>query len=132
MEIKFSDDATPEYKKMIYEKHGVEPKQEMYVSVKQINKVKQYAKIKDLKTGVKSIKDYDMINEDSSLYNNVYYEEEIKRIQEQIKEYERTDDVPTSKPKYDINNAFTPAFIEYFCKNMVFHIMLLILIKLVF
>ena len=38
-------------------------------------------------------------------------------IQEQIKEYERTDDVPTSKPKYDINNAFTPAFIEYFCKK---------------
>ena len=117
MEIKFSDDATPEYKKMIYEKHGVEPKQEKYISVKQINKVKQYAKIKDLKTGVKSIKDYDMINEDSSLYNNVYYEDEIKRIQEQIKEYERTDDVPTLKPKYNINNAFTPAFIEYFCKK---------------
>ena len=82
-----NDFQTEVYKKMIYEKYGVEPKQEMYVSVKQINKVKQYAKIKDLKTGIKSIKDYDMINEDSSLYNNGYYEEEIKRIQEQIKEY---------------------------------------------
>jgi hypothetical protein len=29
----------------------------------------------------------------------------MKGILEQIKEYEKTDDVPTSKPKYDINNA---------------------------
>jgi hypothetical protein len=59
MEIKFSDDATPEYKDMIYKKHGVESTEEKIISYEQINKIVHYVGIKDLKTNVKYIKTID-------------------------------------------------------------------------
>ena len=132
MEIKFSDDATPEYKKMIYEKHGVEPKQEKYISVKQINKVKQYAKIKDLKTGVKSIKDYDMINEDSSLYIMFIMMMKLKEYKNKSKSMKEPMMFQHQNQSMILIMHLHRLLLNTFVKNKVFHIMLLILIKLVF
>jgi 5-methylcytosine-specific restriction endonuclease McrA len=118
MEIKFSDDATPEYKDMIYKKHGVESTEEKIISYEQINKIVHYVGIKDLKTNVKYIKTIDdfctennMTKEDfntlsSNMTNDIYFDDEIERLEEIINDND-----------YDISNAFTPAFIEYFCQR---------------
>jgi hypothetical protein len=49
-------------------------------------------------------------------YKFQYYADEIKYLKEYInnmKSYES----PQSKPVYDITNAFTPAFIDFFCRK---------------
>ena len=45
-----------------------------------------------------------------------YYIDEIKELKESINNI-KTYESPNKKPKYNIDNAFTPAFIEYFCKE---------------
>jgi hypothetical protein len=59
----------------------------------------------------KSIKN--KVNEE--MIKNYYIDniEELKEYINNIKTYES----PNKKPKYNIDNAFTPAFIEYFCKE---------------
>ena len=118
MDIKFSDDVTPEYKDMIYKKYGVESKEEKFISYEQINNIVHYVGIKDLKTNVKYIKTIDdfctennMTKEDfntlsSNMTNDIYFDDEIERLEEIINDND-----------YDITNAFTPAFIEYFCQR---------------
>ena len=51
---------------------------------------------------------------------------DLKEYIDNIKTYES----PNKKPVYNIDNAFTPAFIDYFVKNMVSLIMLMTSIKL--
>ena len=42
--------------------------------------------------------------------------DEIKILKEKINNC-KIDDMPSKKPTYNINNAFTPAFIDFFCKK---------------
>ena len=63
-------------------------------------------------------------------YKLQYYNDEIEELKEYINNI-KTYKSPQKKPVYNIENAFTPAFIEFFCKHLVFHIMHLILIELV-
>ncbi len=58
-----------------------------------------------------------MISSSIKLYHNKfqYYVDEINYLKEYIntiKSYESND-----KPVYDITNAFTPAFIDFFCRK---------------
>ena len=59
------------------------------------------------------------------------YIDNIEELKEQINHI-KTYKPQQNKPVYNIENAFTPAFIDFFCKNMVYHIMHMTLIKLVF
>jgi hypothetical protein len=45
-----------------------------------------------------------------------YYIDEINKLKELI-EHIKTYVSPDAKPVYNIDNAFTPAFIDYFCKT---------------
>ena len=45
-----------------------------------------------------------------------YYDHKIKNLKEKI-EHIKTYVSPNNKPVYNIDNAFTPAFIDYFCKT---------------
>ena len=46
-----------------------------------------------------------------------YYSHKIKDLKEQIEHIKTYVSPTTNKPVYNMDNAFTPAFIDYFCKK---------------
>ena len=63
-------------------------------------------------------------------YKFQYYIDNIEELKEYINNI-KTYKPPQNKPVYNIDNAFTPAFIDSFVENTAYHIMHMILIKLV-
>ena len=66
--------------------------------------------LKDLEAKLKKCE------EEYNIHQHPYYIHEINTLKEKINNC-KTDDTPSKKPTYDINNAFTPAFIDFFCKK---------------
>ena len=73
----------------------------------------KYNNDKELKQAQAKLKQYE--NEYNKTQHEYYIDEinDLKEYIDNIKTYES----PNKKPVYNIDNAFTPAFIDYFCKT---------------
>ena len=54
--------------------------------------------------------------EEYNIHQHPYYIDEINTLKDKINNC-KIDDTPSKKPVYNINNSFTPAFIDFFCKK---------------
>ena len=66
--------------------------------------------LKDLEAKLKECE------EEYNIHQHPYYIDEINTLKDKINNC-KIDDTPSKKPTYNINNAFTPAFIDFFCKK---------------
>ena len=73
----------------------------------------KYNNDNELKHAQAKLKQYE---EEYNKTQHEYYVDEIKDLEECINNI-KTYESPNKKPKYNIDNSFTPAFIEYFCKE---------------
>ena len=73
----------------------------------------KYNNNNELKNVEAKLKQYE---EEYNKTQHEYYIDEINELKEYINNI-KTYESPNKKPKYNIDNAFTPAFIEYFCKE---------------
>jgi hypothetical protein len=102
-----------------YEEEYIKTQHEYYID--KIKEVKQqifnvWSNKKYLKKG--DIMHVPMITSSFKLYHYKlqYYVDEIKYLKEYINNI-KTYESPQDKPVYNIDNAFTPAFIDFFCRK---------------